>query len=108
MLVAHGVALLCANVSHALCVLLATAYTRCLAAVAHLYLGEGLHPLLRVTLGLVECLSTLFRAVSLSLRTVCNGVAGHVLLAVLLEMTAGTELVLHQASYYLSQCCSST
>ena len=58
--------------------------------VDHLFLGEGLHSGLRVLLALIESVSILFRAVSLSLRVVCNSIAGHLLLAVLLEMTTSS------------------
>ena len=58
--------------------------------VGHVYIGEGQHSLLRVLLGCIEYLSISFRAVSLSLRVVCNATAGHVLLAVLIEMTLAT------------------
>ena len=60
----------------------------------HLFLGEGLHTALRILLALIESVSILFRAVSLSLRVVCNSIAGHLLLAVLLEMST--------SSYYIS------
>ncbi len=53
----------------------------------HLYLGSGLHPALRTALGIIETVSSSFRCASLTLRTVCNAVAGHVLLAVLTDMT---------------------
>ena len=58
--------------------------------VAHMYIGQGQHVLLRISLGLIETLSGSFRAVSLSLRIVCNATAGHVLLAVLIEMTCSS------------------
>ncbi len=61
--------------------------TRSMYGVGHVYIGQGQHVLLRIALGLVETLSGSFRAVSLSLRIVCNATAGHVLLAVLVEMT---------------------
>jgi len=41
---------------------------------------------------MIETLSGSFRAVSLSLRIVCNATAGHVLLAVLMEMTCSAAL----------------
>ena len=50
---------------------------------AHLYLGVGLVAPLRAALCSIEYLSGLFRAVSLSLRILCNSVAGHSLLLVL-------------------------
>ena len=56
-------------------------------AMGHVYIGEGQHAVLRGLLGCIETLSLTFRAVSLSLRVVCNATAGHVLLAVLVEMT---------------------
>ena len=84
------------------------AYTsrRSMYTIDHLFLGEGLHSALRVLLALIESVSILFRAVSLSLRVVCNSIAGHLLLAVLLEMTtsstacctasSGAEHLLHR------------
>ena len=63
-------------------------YTRTMHGVGHLLIGMGQPVLLRLCLGCVEVLSTLFRSVSLSLRVVCNATAGHVLLAVLLEMVS--------------------
>ena len=62
-------------------------HMRSMYGVGHVYIGQGQHSLLRMTLGLVEILSGSFRSVSLSLRLVCNAVAGHVLLAVLVDMT---------------------
>ena len=62
-------------------------YTRALYTLGHVYIGAGQHAVLRIALGLIETMSMSFRAVSLSLRIVCNATAGHVLLAVLIEMT---------------------
>ena len=62
-------------------------YNRALHGIGHMYIGLGQHAALRVVLGAIELLSNSFRAVSLSLRLVCNAVAGHVLLAVLVEMS---------------------
>ena len=59
-------------------------------SIGHVYIGTGQHPLLRLSLGIIEVASTLFRGVSLSLRVVCNATAGHVLLAVLVDMTTST------------------
>ena len=60
---------------------------RSMYTVDHLYLGTGLHDVLRILLACIESVSILFRAVSLSLRVVCNSIAGHLLVGVLLEMT---------------------
>jgi F0F1-type ATP synthase membrane subunit a len=73
--------------SHALACL----YTRSLYGVAHVYIGYGQHVLLRIALGVIETLSGCFRSVSLSLRVVCNAAAGHVLLAVLVEMSCSAS-----------------
>ena len=43
----------------------------------------------------IEYVSTLFRSVSLSLRIVCNSIAGHILLAVLYSMH--TSILTHVA-----------
>ena len=69
----------------------------------HLYLGTGLHAALRIALSLIEMVSSSFRCASLTLRTVCNAVAGHVLLAVLMEMTLSGDasiLMIATASEY--------
>ena len=62
------------------------AYTRSLLVLSHLYMGGGLHPVLRGVLTGIETVSYLFRSISLTLRMVCNTVAGHVLLCILLSM----------------------
>jgi F0F1-type ATP synthase membrane subunit a len=67
----------------------------------HLYLGEGLHDVLRVLLAMIESVSILFRASSLSLRVVCNSIAGHLLLSVLVEMTTSTTWYLLHTMYYM-------
>ena len=69
-------------------------YARRGQGLSHYYLGEGLLAVLRCCLGTIEAASGLFRSVSLSLRTACNAVAGHVLLAVLIDMTLATDAVL--------------
>ena len=61
-------------------------YTRSMQCIGHMYIGNGLPHILRCVLGCIEVVSTLFRSVSLSLRIVCNTVAGHVLLGVLIDM----------------------
>ena len=66
--------------------------------VGHVYIGQGQHVVLRGLLGCIETLSLSFRSVSLSLRVVCNATAGHVLLAVLVEMTVAAVHLL--SSYY--------
>ena len=63
-------------------------YTRGYYGLGHVYIGHGQPVALRVALGIIETLSGCFRSVSLSLRVVCNATAGHVLLAVLVEMTS--------------------
>ena len=87
----YALPLLATNVCHAVAVLATMQWHRCCHGVGHLFLGRGLHTALRSVLGIIECLSTVFRSVSLTLRTVCNGAAGHVLLGVLLEMTLGVS-----------------
>ena len=89
LVVAVACCLLTTNLSTATTLVLAMAWSRGGYAVGHLYLGMGLPSVLRVSLGMIETVSTLFRACSLSLRTLCNTVAGHVLLAVLAEMLLG-------------------
>ena len=81
------------NVGVVLLHVLAHVYHRCLHSLGHVYIGMGQHPLLRIALGGIEVTSTLFRAASLSLRVVCNATAGHVLLAVLVDMTTSTILL---------------
>merc|ERR1711976_536840 len=65
-------------------------YHRSLYCIGHMYIGAGQHVVLRISLGCIEIASSMFRAVSLSLRVVCNATAGHVLLAVLIEMTVSS------------------
>ena len=74
-------------------------YARSMHTLGHVYIGAGQHPLLRVSLGVIETLSVSFRSVSLSLRIVCNATAGHVLLAVLVEMTVATRGLVVQQQY---------
>ena len=75
-------------------------YHRGLYCIGHMYIGVGQHVVLRISLGCIETASSLFRAVSLSLRVVCNATAGHVLLAVLIEMTVSSYIspLLHMLS----------
>jgi F0F1-type ATP synthase membrane subunit a len=61
-------------------------------SLGHMYLGEGLHDILRALLGIIEYASTSFRALSLTLRVVCNSIAGHLLLSVLVEMSTSSYL----------------
>ncbi len=79
-------AVLAHNYGVALCVPISYVYLRNGTPLAHLYLGQGLPSVLRVSLGALEGLSVLFRPISLSLRVVCNSLAGHLLLSVLLDM----------------------
>nr|APQ44780.1 ATP synthase F0 subunit a [Diplonema papillatum] len=81
------VVLLLTNHSTSSCVLLWMVHLRCVGPLGHLYLGLGMHSGLRTALGAIEALSCTFRSVSLGLRTACNAIAGHVLLAVLVDMT---------------------
>ena len=83
----NALPVLVANVSVVLVHGIAHQYSRYLHLVGHMYIGPGQHVILRSILGSIETTSTLFRSVSLSLRTVCNATAGHVLLAVLVDMT---------------------
>ena len=83
----YAIVVLGMNVALVMSVVLVTTYARGLYGIGHLLIGEGQHAMLRVALGTIETLSGSFRSVSLSLRIVCNSVAGHVLLAVLVEMT---------------------
>ena len=94
MFVGHCCALIAINMAHATCIHLYGCYARCGYPVGHLYLGDGMHGVLRCALGCVETLSSTFRAISLSLRTVCNGVAGHVLLAVLVDMLLSSIIIM--------------
>lgn len=90
-LVASYVAvLLLVNVCTTTAVAIGMIYARRGQGLSHYYLGEGLLAILRCCLGTIEAASGLFRSVSLSLRTACNAVAGHVLLAVLIDMTLAT------------------
>ena len=104
LVVCYTVAVLCANLGLVLLHAVAHQYTRSLYGLGHVYIGQGQHAGLRISLGGIETLSGLFRAVSLSLRVVCNATAGHVLLAVLVEMTLATlvESGRYHAWYLLS------
>nr|ATQ37453.1 ATP synthase F0 subunit a [Diplonema ambulator] len=104
LLVGYVACILLANMIHALLAVVAYAYTRYYACLAHMYLGYGLPAWLRILLGSIETASTSFRCVSLSLRTVCNAVSGHVLLAVLLEMTLLATYSLCTVLCWLSTC----
>ena len=68
-------------------------YHRGLYCIGHMYIGAGQHVVLRIALGCIETASSMFRAMSLSLRVVCNATAGHVLLAVLIEMRSPLHLI---------------
>ena len=81
---------LATNIGIVLLHVVVSTYHRSMYSIGHVYIGTGQHPLLRLALGIIEVASTLFRAVSLSLRVVCNATAGHVLLAVLVDMTTST------------------
>ena len=61
-------------------------------SMGHLNIGVGLHAGLRLSLSSLELVSSLFRPLSLSLRLVCNSVAGHILLGVLLDMLASSRI----------------
>jgi F0F1-type ATP synthase membrane subunit a len=93
LMVCYALPVLGTNVGMVLAHGIAHQYTRYLYGVGHVYIGEGQHTMLRSILGSIETTSTLFRSVSLALRTVCNATAGHVLLAVLLEMTTSRYCV---------------
>ena len=82
-MVSIGATLLLANTGTVSCLALATAGTRSGYLLSHLYIGAGLTTPLRLVLAMIETLSTAFRTVSLSLRVLCNAVAGHTLLLVL-------------------------
>ena len=84
---------LATNIGIVLLHVVVSTYHRSMYSIGHVYIGTGQHPLLRLALGIIEVASTLFRAVSLSLRVVCNATAGHVLLAVLVDMTTSTSTV---------------
>ena len=68
----------------------------------HMYLGSGLVDVLRGILSLIEGASSLFRSISLSLRLVCNSIAGHILLGILLDMCYAITTALYDSSsmYY--------
>nr|ATQ37482.1 ATP synthase F0 subunit a [Rhynchopus euleeides] len=82
----YPIAILLWNATHALLVHVLYTVRRAAYTVSHLYLGSGLYAVLRSMLTYIEYVSTLFRSVSLSLRIVCNSIAGHILLAVLYNM----------------------
>ena len=81
------VVLLLVNHSTSSCVLAWMIQQRSAYPLGHLYLGLGMHSALRTALGCIEAMSCAFRSMSLGLRTACNAIAGHVLLAVLVDMT---------------------
>ena len=85
------VVLLMTNHSTSSCVLAWMVHLRCAAPLGHLYLGLGMHSALRTALGCIEAMSCAFRSMSLGLRTACNAIAGHVLLAVLVDMTCSAR-----------------
>ena len=87
LVVCYALPVLCTNLGVVLAHCISAQYGRSLHGIGHVYIGAGQHTILRIILGIIETASTLFRSVSLALRTVCNATAGHVLLAVLLEMT---------------------
>ena len=87
LVITYIVVVVCANVSLVTLQVLGHGYHRGAHILGHMYIGGGQHPGLRASLGAIEITSTLFRAISLSLRVVCNGTAGHVLLSVLVDMT---------------------
>ncbi len=87
-IVSIGLSLLLANVASVAGLAMVTATIRGGYLVGHLYIGEGLASPLRVALALIESLSLSFRAVSLSLRILCNSIAGHSLLLVLQSLVA--------------------
>jgi F0F1-type ATP synthase membrane subunit a len=87
LIASYLVVLLLLNHCTSTVVLMSMVVLRYAGPVGHLYLGTGMLPALRVALGCIEGLSSAFRSVSLSLRTSCNAIAGHVLLAVLVDMT---------------------
>ena len=95
-------AVLCTTTAMVMLFTLTTIHTRNWYGLGHVYIGQGQHALLRMALGSIEILSGSFRSVSLALRLVCNAVAGHVLLAVLVDMTTSaitmrcvTNLIIH-------------
>ena len=83
----YSVAVLCISTAMVLMFTLMNIHTRSWYGLGHVYIGHGQHSVLRILLGIIEIMSGSFRSVSLSLRIVCNAVAGHVLLAVLVDMT---------------------
>ena len=87
LLVCYTLVVLGHNVAIVLMHVLVHQWSRSLYCLGHVYIGSGQHVVLRSLLGCIETSSLSFRAVSLSLRVVCNATAGHVLLAVLVEMT---------------------
>lgn len=90
LLICYAVVLLMVNAAHALVVHAVYCYTRSMHTLGHMYLGKGQPSALRLALGCIEVASASFRCVSLTLRTVCNAVAGHVLLSVLVDMVLAT------------------
>ena len=87
LLVCYAAAVLGINMALVTVHVIGHLWTRSVYSLGHVYIGQGQHAVLRLALGLIETLSGGFRSVSLSLRIVCNATAGHVLLAVLVEMT---------------------
>ena len=100
-MVCYALPVLCTNLGVVLAHCIATQYGRSLHGIGHVYIGAGQHTMLRIILGIIETASTLFRSVSLALRTVCNATAGHVLLAVLLEMTLSRCILALRAQWYV-------
>ena len=92
------VVLSCAT-AHCICPLIVTVYSRQLGVLGHMYIGAGLPAVLRALLCLIECTSTSFRSVSLSLRVTANSAAAHVLLNTLIDMSYASicmmALVIH-------------
>ena len=112
LIVCYAIAVLSINAAVVLLNSCASVYTRACYALGHLYIGHGQHSVLRIALGVIETLSGAFRSVSLSLRIVCNAVAGHVLLAVLVEMSVtawhyvpwtvyGSTVLMFSVAWYL-------
>jgi len=102
LLVCYSVSVLGTAVGLVLLTTLSSVYARSSYIVGHVYIGQGQTSLLRVALGYIEVLSSVFRSVSLSLRIVCNATAGHVLLAVLVEMTLAAAGPMVTGITYLS------
>ena len=90
-----GGALLGVNIGYILVLSASSSQKRGGHALGHLYIGVGLPAALRVVLCGVEYLSGLFRAVSLTLRILCNTVAGHSLLLVLQGLLWWSAMYLH-------------